>query len=223
MSNNIQLADDLKIGILEIVKEHSEISKKDSLLDVLRLVSKELRVEVFSKCDKGELEEIVRSTEELLKETKIALNLLSIPKGIGHRCIFQTTRRDCYYFSSAKRRREEENEGDDEDDEEDEGDEGDDEEWVACECRRIVICNSCKPPDLDTSDEEDENVLDPEAQITRDYGVESCLCGNYYCGDCVGEKEHCNGDHGGYEPLLCSDCCSSDCEAFCDDCANSDW
>jgi hypothetical protein len=232
---NKGLAGDLKIGILEIVKEYSEISKKDSLLDVFELESKELRDEVFSKCDKEEIDLIVSSTNLLLKEAKIARNLLSIPKGTGHRCIFQTTRRDCPHYSSAKRRREEENEGEDEEDggdegdEEDEGDEGDesdegdDKEWVACECRRIVICNACKPPDIDTDEEEDENVLDPDQQIARDYGVESCLCTSYYCGDCVGEKEHCRGDHGGYEPLLCPACCSSDCEALCDDCAHSEW
>ena len=218
--------DDLKIGILDLVKEYSVASKKESLLEIVELEPKELRKELLSKCDKVELEDIMDWTKELLKDARIAHNLLSIPKGTGHRCIFEEKRRNCLYYESAKRKREEKSmSGGDYDDDNDDDDDDDDSshEWVACDCRRIVICDACKPPDLD-SDESDENVLDPEQQIERDYGLVFCLCQDAYCGDCIGEREYCNGDHGEYAPLLCSKCCSSDIDCFCDDCANSsEW
>ena len=231
---NSVMVEDIKIGILDIVKEYSAASKKESLLEVVQLESKELKAEIISKCDKAELNDIIDWSKDLLKGAEIARNLLSIPKGTGHRCIFQNKKRDCPHYSTSankKRRREsaddDDDDGDDDGDDDDDDDDGgggddDDNEWVACECRRIVVCDACKPQDPD-SDEEDENVLDSYQQMERDYGLESCLCQKYYCGDCEGEREHCAGDHGGYSPLLCSECCSADCEVFCEDCAHSDF
>ena len=76
---NSGLVDDLKIGILDIVKEYSAVSKKDSLLEILQLESRELRRDVLSNCDKKELGDIMDWAKDLVNDARIARNLVSIP------------------------------------------------------------------------------------------------------------------------------------------------